>query len=70
LAFQHVAEQLKRKQQINFLTPTALSHRIKKLEQQLNLQLFERRTRSITLTPEGAYLLKHVQSGSICFTST
>lgn len=46
-----------------FLTPTALSHRIKKLEQQLNIQLFERRTRSISLTPEGEYLLKHVQSG-------
>ncbi len=46
-----------------FLTATALSHRIKKLEQQLNIQLFERRTRSISLTPEGEYLLKHVQSG-------
>lgn len=65
LAFQYVAEELSFKKAADqlFLTPTALSHRIKKLEQQLNLQLFERRTRSITLTPEGAYLLKHVRSG-------
>ncbi|WP_270384536.1 LysR substrate-binding domain-containing protein [Acinetobacter guillouiae] len=65
LAFQHVAEQLSFKKAADqlFLTPTALSHRIKKLEQQLNIQLFERRTRSISLTPEGEYLLKHVQSG-------
>ena len=64
LAFQYVAEQLSFKKAADqlFLTPTALSHRIKKLEQQLDLQLFERRTRSITLTPEGEYLLKHVQS--------
>lgn len=65
LAFQYVAEQLSFKKAADqlFLTPTALSHRIKKLEQQLNIQLFERRTRSISLTPEGEYLLKHVQSG-------
>ncbi|WP_434277797.1 LysR substrate-binding domain-containing protein [Acinetobacter sp. CE-15] len=65
MAFQHVAEQLSFKKAADqlFLTPTALSHRIKKLEQQLNIQLFERRTRSISLTPEGEYLLKHVQSG-------
>jgi len=65
LAFQHVAEQLSFKKAADqlFLTATALSHRIKKLEQQLNIQLFERRTRSISLTPEGEYLLKYVQSG-------
>ncbi|MFW1850675.1 LysR substrate-binding domain-containing protein [Acinetobacter guillouiae] len=65
MAFQHVAEQLSFKKAADqlFLTATALSHRIKKLEQQLNIQLFERRTRSISLTPEGEYLLKHVQSG-------
>jgi LysR family glycine cleavage system transcriptional activator len=65
LAFQYVAEHLSFKKAADqlFLTPTALSHRIKKLEQQLNLQLFERRTRSISLTPEGEYLLKHVQAG-------
>lgn len=62
LAFQHVAEQLSFKKAADqlFLTATALSHRIKKLEQQLNIQLFERRTRSISLTPEGEYLLKYV----------
>ena len=65
LAFQYVAEHLSFKKAANqlFLTPTALSHRIKKLEQQLNVQLFERHTRAISLTPEGNYLLKHVQSG-------
>lgn len=65
LAFQYVAEELSFKKAADqlFLTPTALSHRIKKLEQQLNLQLFERRTRAITLTPEGEYLLKHVSAG-------
>ena len=45
------------------LTPTALSHRIKKLEIFLNLKLFERRTRKIMLTAEGEFLLKHVQAG-------
>lgn len=65
LAFQYVAEELSFKKAADqlFLTPTALSHRIKKLEQQLNLQLFERRIRSITLTPEGEFLLKHVRTG-------
>ncbi|SPL70670.1 LysR family transcriptional regulator [Acinetobacter stercoris] len=65
LAFQYVAENLSFKKASDqlFLTPTALSHRIKKLEQQLNLKLFERRTRTIVLTPEGEYLYKHVQLG-------
>lgn len=65
LAFQYVAESLsfkKAAERLN-LTSTALSHRIKKLESQLNLKLFERKTRKIELTAEGEYLLKHVQTG-------
>ncbi len=65
LAFQYVAENLSFKKAAErlHLTPTALSHRIKKLEIFLNLKLFERRTRKIMLTAEGEFLLKHVQAG-------
>ena len=64
LAFQYVAENLSFKKAAErlHLTPTALSHRIKKLEIFLNLKLFERRTRKIMLTAEGEFLLKHVQA--------
>ena len=65
LAFQYVAENLSFKKAAErlHLTPTALSHRVKKLEIFLNLKLFERRTRKIMLTAEGEFLLKHVQAG-------
>ncbi|AXQ21886.1 LysR family transcriptional regulator [Acinetobacter wuhouensis] len=65
LAFQYVAESLSFKKAAErlHLTPTALSHRIKKLENQLNLKLFERKTRKIELTAEGEFLFKHVQTG-------
>ena len=65
LAFQYVAENLSFKKAAErlHLTPTALSHRIKKLDIFLNLKLFERRTRKIMLTAEGEFLLKHVQAG-------
>ncbi len=65
LAFQYVAESMSFKKAAErlHLTPTALSHRIKKLEDQLNLKLFERKTRTIALTAEGEFLLKHVQTG-------
>ena len=65
LAFQYVAENLSFKKAAErlHLTPTALSHRIKKLEIFLNLKLFERRTRKIMLTAEGEILLKHVRAG-------
>ena len=65
LAFQYVAENLSFKKAAErlHLTPTALSHRIKKLEIFLNLKLFERRTRKIMLTAEGEFFLKHVQAG-------
>lgn len=38
------------------LTPTAISHRLKTLETQLEVQLFHRLTRALKLTPEGELL--------------
>ncbi|MFM2587559.1 LysR substrate-binding domain-containing protein [Vibrio sp. TBV020] len=40
-----------------FLTQSAVSHRIRKLEQQLQFNLFIRKTRKLELTPEGARVL-------------
>lgn len=40
------------------LTPAAVSHQIKELEDQLGLSLFTRTSRSIQLTPAGAVLLE------------
>jgi len=49
LNFTKAAEQI-------YLTQQAVSHSIAALEQELQLQLFERNTRSVRLTPEGASL--------------
>lgn len=38
------------------VTPTAVSHQIRSLETQLNVTLFERKVRSIELTPQGEAL--------------
>lgn len=38
------------------LTPTAISHQISNLEDKLGILLFERKTRSVVLTPEGSKL--------------
>ncbi|WP_371188153.1 LysR substrate-binding domain-containing protein [Thalassotalea maritima] len=46
LSFKHAASKL-------FLTPSAVSHQIKQLEEQLGFSLFKRQTRSIELTPAG-----------------
>lgn len=46
LSFKHAANQL-------HLTPSAISHQIRQLEEQLNKQLFKRQTRAIELTPDG-----------------
>lgn len=46
LSFKEAANQL-------FLTPSAVSHQIKQLEEQLGIELFERQTRSIRLTSAG-----------------
>ncbi|MDE1182673.1 LysR substrate-binding domain-containing protein [Paraburkholderia sp.] len=45
------------------LSPSAVSHSIRKLEETVNLRLFQRSTREVTLTREGAILLEHVQRG-------
>ncbi|KTF18279.1 LysR family transcriptional regulator [Pseudoalteromonas sp. H105] len=46
LSFKEAANQL-------YLTPSAVSHQIKQLEEQLGIELFERQTRSIRLTAAG-----------------
>jgi len=42
------------------LTPSAVSHRIKDLEADLGIRLFERRTRAVVLTAEAAALLAEI----------
>jgi len=42
------------------LTPSAVSHAIRKLEQALGIPLFERDTRNVRLTHEGEALMRHV----------
>ncbi|MDD1782757.1 DNA-binding transcriptional regulator DsdC [Enterovibrio sp. ZSDZ35] len=49
MSFTRAAEEL-------HLTQSAVSHRIKKLEQRLNMSLFVRRPRNLTLTSEGEQL--------------
>ena len=46
LSFKETAKQL-------YLTPSAVSHQIKQLEDNLNLTLFERKTRAVVLTEDG-----------------
>jgi LysR family transcriptional regulator, glycine cleavage system transcriptional activator len=53
LSFKSAAEEL-------FITPSAVSHQIKALEEQLGTPLFERGTRSIALTPTGSSLYQRV----------
>lgn len=43
------------------LTPSAVSHQIRTLEEQLGQRLFERKTRSLELTPQGRRLLDEVE---------
>ena len=42
------------------LTPSAVSHAIRKLEQALGIPLFERDTRNVRLSYEGEALMRHV----------
>ncbi|RDV04506.1 LysR substrate-binding domain-containing protein [Undibacter mobilis] len=44
------------------LTPSAVSHAIRKLEVMLSTVLFERTTRSIRLTPAGENLMRHAST--------
>jgi LysR family glycine cleavage system transcriptional activator len=43
------------------LTPSAVSHQVKELEEQLGVALFQRRTRSVVLTPVGRQLLDDLE---------
>jgi len=43
------------------LTPSAVSHQVKELEDQLGVSLFERRTRSVVLTTVGRQLLEELE---------
>lgn len=43
------------------LTPSAVSHQVRELEEQLGVTLFERRTRSVVLTPVGQQLLEELE---------
>jgi LysR family glycine cleavage system transcriptional activator len=62
LSFKHAAEEL-------FVTPTAVSHQIKQLEEFVDLTLFNRLTRALELTPEGEAMLPKVRQGLDCFAS-
>ena len=54
LSFKHAAAQL-------FLTPSAVSHQIKQLEEQLGTVLFKRNVRSIELTSAGKQFYLSIQ---------
>lgn len=55
LSFARAAEEL-------HVTPTAISHQIRKLEDQLGLKLFQRRIRAVDLTREGEAYLPSVRA--------
>ena len=54
LSFKHAAMQL-------YLTPSAVSHQIKLLEQQLGFDLFVRKTRTLELTTQGAQFFRVIE---------
>lgn len=62
LSFKSAAEEL-------FVTPTAISHQIKLLEQLTGQQLFRRRPRPISLTPAGMRLFPVLRDGFDVFTA-
>jgi LysR family transcriptional regulator, glycine cleavage system transcriptional activator len=68
-AFEAAARHLSFKNAANELsvTPAAISHQIKMLEDFLGLALFRRLTRSLELTPEGEAMLPKVREGLECF---
>ena len=56
LSFKKAADELA-------VTPTAVSHQIRLLEEYLDLPLFHRLTRALQLTPAGAAMLPLVREG-------
>ena len=49
------------------MTPTAISHQIRTLEDYLGFALFHRLTRALDLTAEGRAMLPKVREGLDCF---
>ena len=68
-AFEAAARHLSFKKAANELsvTPTAVSHQIKSLEEFLDLPLFHRLARALELTPQGQAMLPKVREGLECF---
>ena len=60
LSFKNAAAELS-------VTPTAVSHQIRTLEEFLGLSLFNRLTRALELTPQGEVMLPKVREGMECF---
>ena len=60
LSFKRAAEELS-------VTPTAISHQIRGLEEHLGVALFLRLTRALELTAEGAAMLPKLREGMDCF---
>lgn len=60
LSFKKAADELS-------VTPTAISHQIRGLEDYLGFQLFKRLTRALELTAEGKAMLPKVREGIECF---
>lgn len=54
LSFKNAAAEL-------FITPSAVSHQVKHLEEQLGISLFNRQTRALELTPVGLQFYKSIQ---------
>ncbi len=68
-AFEAAARHLSFKKAASELsvTPTAVSHQIKSLEEFLDLPLFRRLPRALELTPQGHAMLPKVREGLECF---
>ncbi len=60
MSFKNAAQELS-------VTPTAVSHQIKLLEEFLEVPLFNRLTRALELTPQGEAMLPKVREGLACF---
>jgi len=46
-----------------FITPSAVSHQVKALEEHLGFTLFQRKSRGVTVNAAGAMYLHHIQTG-------
>jgi len=68
-AFEAAARQLsfKRAAQELGVTPTAISHQVRLLEEALGVKLFERRTRQVVMTPPGQLLYPVLRDGFDAF---